>query len=159
MIRDRLHAGWASAATLSLLLAASAASATPATFSQVLHFTTGSPTPSLWGPGQTSSSFGADGSAGIPQVTGPFDVQITPGLGVAYDFSASSGSVAANVSGTLQASYDDRLSAPGTSSIATAFSITGIPEPGTVFLLGSGLHGLAVRGRASGAGPATPRVR
>jgi len=107
MIRDRLHGGWPSAAAL-LLLAASAASATPATFSQGLSFATGSPNPSLWGPGQTSSSFGADGSAGIPQVTGPFGVQITPGLGVAYDFSASSGSVAANVSGTLQANYDDR---------------------------------------------------
>jgi hypothetical protein len=125
MIRNRLHGGWPSAAILVLLLVtARAASATPATFSQDLHFATGSPSPSLWAPGASSSSFGADGSAGIPQVTGPFDVQITPGLGVAYDFSASSGSVAANVSGTLQASYDDRLSAPGTGSIAIGFAPT-----------------------------------
>jgi hypothetical protein len=124
MIRDRLHGGWPSAAALLLLLTASAASATPATFSQSLSFATGSPKPSLWGLGRTSSSFGADGSAGIPQVTGAFDVQITPGLGVAYDFRASSGSVAVNVSGTLQANYDDRLSAPGTRSIAVGFTPT-----------------------------------
>lgn len=124
MIRDRRHAVLTLAAACFLSLPASVASATPATFSQGLSFATGSPTPSLWGPGKTSSSFGADGSAGIPQVTGAFGVQITPGLGVAYDFSASSGSVAANVSGTLQAGYDDRLSAPGTSSIAVGFTPT-----------------------------------
>lgn len=105
---------------LLLLLTAGVASATPATYTRNLSFSTG--TESLWGPGQGTASFGASGSAGIPQVTGPFDVQITPGLGVSYDFGASSGTASANVNGSLEAQYDDYLLAPGVASITLDYA-------------------------------------
>jgi hypothetical protein len=102
--------------SLGLLLAA-AAPAGAVTYSQGLSFSAGSQ--SLWGPGGSSASFGASGSAGIPATF------FTPALGVGYNLSASSGSVAGTLAGNLSASYPDQLAAPGTASLALGFAITG----------------------------------
>lgn len=100
-----------------LLLAAAPAFATPTTFSQGLQFATG--TQSLWGPGGSTASFGASGSAGIPSTF------FTPAIGAGYNLSASSGTVSGSLSGGLSASYDNQLTAPGTTSISLGFGITG----------------------------------
>jgi hypothetical protein len=103
-------------ASLGLMLAA-AAPGGAATFSQGLTFSAGSQ--SLWGPGGSSASFAASGSAGIPATF------LTPAVGAGYSLSASTGSVSGNLSGSLSASYPDRLAAPGTANLSLGFAITG----------------------------------
>jgi hypothetical protein len=97
-----------------LLLLASPAFATPMTFARTLQFNTG--TQSLWGPGGSTASFGASGSASlwIP----PFG----PTVGVGYSAGASAGTVSGTLRGSLSASYDDMLSLPGTTSIDLGFA-------------------------------------
>jgi len=63
---------------------------------------------SLWGPGQSSASFGASGSTG-------------GAIGLSYDAGASSGTVAGNVRGSVQASWDDQLAAPGNTSVGLRY--------------------------------------
>lgn len=94
------------AAGLLLGLVADAA-ATPATRSFAADFRANSQ--SLFGPGRSASSFGADGSLG----SGVF--------GLSYDASASSGTVSGNVRGTVQASFDDQLAAPGTAQVGLRY--------------------------------------
>ena len=97
-----------------LLLLASAAHATPMTFSRALQFDTG--TQSLWGPGGSTASFGASGSASL--VIPPFG----PTVGAGYSAGASAGTVSGILRGSLTASYDDMLSMPGTTSIDLGFA-------------------------------------
>ncbi len=119
MISHPFRCGRLVGAALLLLLMTGAASA--ASFTQDLSFQTGSR--SLWGPGKGLGSFGADGSAGIPRTTA-FGVQVTPAIGGAYDFSASGGTVSANVNGRLSATYDDLLAAPGRTQVVVDFDPT-----------------------------------
>lgn len=112
------HASRTTLCSLALLLLSGApALATPAAFNQGVQFTTG--TQSLWGPGGSTASFGASGSAGIPATF------FTPAIGAAYNLSASSGTVSGSLSGGLSAAYDDELAAPGTTSISLGFGVTG----------------------------------
>jgi hypothetical protein len=97
-----------------VLLLASAAHATPTTFSRVLQFGTG--TQSLWGPGGSTASFGASGGASL------FIPPFGPTVGVGYSAGASAGTVNGTLRGSLTAGFDDLLSLPGTASIDLGFS-------------------------------------
>jgi hypothetical protein len=96
------------------LAAAGPAAAAPMLFSQGLSFATGNQ--SMWGPGGSSSNFGASGSLSV-------DPPFLPEVGAAYSTSASSGNAYANVGGTLSASYQDRVP-EGTTPIGVDFDIT-----------------------------------
>ena len=101
--------------SVALLLAlAGPANASPMTFSRAVQFNTG--TQSLWGPGGSTASFGASGSASvwIP----PFG----PTVGAGYSAGASAGTVSGTLRGTLSASYDDTLAFPGAASIGLGFA-------------------------------------
>jgi len=111
---SKARAGLCHASVALLLALASPAHATPMTFSRALQFNTG--TQSLWGPGGSTASFGASGSASvwIP----PFG----PTVGAGYSAGASAGTVSGTLRGSLSASYDDMLSLPGTTSIDLGFA-------------------------------------
>ncbi|NNL66290.1 MAG: hypothetical protein HKP30_08615 [Myxococcales bacterium] len=94
-------------AAIGLLLLGAASPARAATFTSGLAFSTG--TRSLWGPGGGSSSFGGSGSLGT-RLAG-VDV------GAGYDFSATAGTVRANLSGSLVADYAAELALPGVTQI------------------------------------------
>lgn len=94
-----------------------ATSAAAGSFSQGLSFSAGSQ--GIWGPGRSSGSFGASGSAGVPSTF------FTPAVGGGFDLSASSGSVSGSLSGSFSAQYADELSEPGLADIQLGFAITG----------------------------------
>jgi hypothetical protein len=96
-----------------LLALAVPAHALPTSYTRTLQFATG--TQSLWGPGGSTASFGASGSASvwIP----PFG----PTVGAGYSAGASAGTVKGTLAGTLTASYDDTLALPGVASVGLGF--------------------------------------
>ncbi len=101
-----------------LLVLASAAHASPMTFSRALQFNTG--TQSLWGPGGTTASFGASGSASL------FIPPFGPTVGAGYSAGASAGTVSGALAGSFNASYDDMLALPGVASVGLGFGgVTG----------------------------------
>lgn len=95
------------AATGLALLLASGATALPMTGSWGVDFRANSQ--SLWGPGGSKADFGASGSLSA----GAF--------GLSYDAGASTGTVSGNVRGTVQASWDDQLAAPGTATVGLRY--------------------------------------
>jgi hypothetical protein len=111
---SRTRAGLVHASLALLLALASPAYATPMTFSRALQFNTGAQ--SLWGPGGSTTSFGASGSASV------FIPPFGPTVGVGYSAGASAGTVSGTLRGSLSANYDDLLALPGTASIDLGFS-------------------------------------
>lgn len=103
------------ALAVGLLVVGSASTSLAAsmTFNKSLGF---SASQSMWGPGGSSSSFGASGSLSV-------DPPFLPELGAYYSTGANSGTGYANVNGNLSASYQDRVP-EGTTGISLDFDIT-----------------------------------
>jgi len=138
---SRIRSGLCLSSVALLLALAGSAHASPMTFSRALQFNTG--TQSLWGPGGSTASFGASGSASV------FIPPFGPTVGAGYSAGASAGTVSGTLGGSLSASYDDMLSLPGTTSIDLGFAgVTGNVQShlGARFDVTGFVHNLPVYG-------------